>query len=132
MPIPAVDAGIEVKGWTMSDPKGQDDYGRIDADRRLDSLDQRLDRLESSEAQRTGRNRGGEDPNYRLGSRVLADLIGGIAGGALVGWVIDRLVGTWPWGFLIFLFLGIVVAFRNILRIAGTTTPNTRDPDAGE
>jgi ATP synthase protein I len=49
---------------------------------------------------------------------VLAELIGGIAGGALIGWVIDRLAGTSPWGLLVMLFLGIIVAFRNIIRIS--------------
>ncbi|MEQ1509406.1 MAG: AtpZ/AtpI family protein [Sphingopyxis sp.] len=92
--------------------------GSVDHDRRLDSLDKRLDRLEASEATRTGRDRQAADPNMRMGSRVLADLIGGIAGGALLGWLADRLLNSSPWGFLIFLSLGIVVAFRNIIRIA--------------
>jgi ATP synthase protein I len=63
-----------------------------------------------------------------MGNRVLADLIGGIAGGALVGWVIDRLFDTRPWGLMIFLFLGIVVAFRNIIRIAGGSTQSASAP----
>ena len=106
----------------MGEPGGEDEYRRIGEDHRLGRLDERLDRLVASEAKRTGRDNQGQDPNYRMGNRVLADLIGGIAGGALVGWVVDRLLGTSPWGFMILLFLGIVVAFRNIIRIAGQTT----------
>ena len=60
----------------------------------------------------------GADANYRMGNRVLADLIGGIGGGALIGWVIDRFAGTAPWGLLVMMFLGIIVAFRNIIRIS--------------
>ena len=88
-------------------------------DSRLTSLEERLDRAEAVEAQRTAVAASPEtDANYRLGNRVLAELLGGIGGGALVGWVIDRFAGTAPWGLLIVLFLGIVVAFRNIFRIA--------------
>ena len=112
----------------MSEPGGEDEYRRIGEDRRLDQLDKRLGQLEASEAKRTGRDNQGQDPNYRMGNRVLADLIGGIAGGALVGWVIDRLFDTRPWGLMIFLFLGIVVAFRNIIRIAGGSTQSASAP----
>lgn len=88
-------------------------------DSRLVSLEQRLDRAEAAEAKRNAVNAGPEaDANYKLGNRVLAELIGGIGGGALVGWTIDYFAGTGPWGLLVVLFLGIIVAFRNIFRIA--------------
>ena len=60
----------------------------------------------------------GSDANYRSGNRVLADLLGGILGGMVIGWTVDWFAGTSPWGLLIGLFLGIVVAFRNIIRAA--------------
>ena len=88
-------------------------------DSRLVSLEKRLDRAEAAEAERTAVNAGPEsDANYRLGNRVLAELLGGLIGGGLFGWLIDRFADTSPWGLLVMLFLGIVVAFRNIIRIA--------------
>ncbi len=102
----------------MSNSDDRADNRPVDQDRRLNSLDSRLERLEASEAARTGQDRPRADANTRMGNKVLADLIGGIAGGALMGWLVDRLFDSWPAGFLIFLFLGIVVAFRNIFRIA--------------
>ena len=96
-----------------SDPKATSE------DSRLVSLEERLDRAEAAEAKRTAVNAGPEaDANYRLGNRVLAELLGGLIGGALFGWLIDRFAGTSPWGLLGMLFLGIVVAFRNIIRIS--------------
>lgn len=86
-------------------------------DARLRSLDERLKAAQNDEMQRTGANKAGTDAGYRLGNRVLAELIGGMVGGALIGWVFDRFVGTAPWGLLVMLFLGIIVAFRNIFRI---------------
>jgi ATP synthase protein I len=88
-------------------------------DSRLVSLEERLGQAEAAEAKRTAVNAGPEtDANYKLGNRVLAELLGGIGGGALVGWTIDHFAGTAPWGLLVVLFLGIVVAFRSIFRIA--------------
>lgn len=82
-------------------------------DARLSSLDQRLRDAQHDEAQRTA-SRGVEgDAGYKLGNRVLAELLGGMIGGALIGWVIDRFAHTSPWGLLVMLFLGIIVAFRN-------------------
>ena len=87
-------------------------------DARLTSLDQRLKAAQSSEARRSGAGNAEANASYRLGNRVLAELIGGMVGGALIGWVIDRFAGTSPWGLLVLLFLGTVVAFRNIIRIS--------------
>jgi ATP synthase protein I len=91
---------------------------RLDEDARLKSLDSRLKAAEAEEAHRTGKGGGAAQADYRMGNRVLAELLGGMIGGALIGWVIDRFAGTSPWALLVLLFLGIVVAFRNIYRIA--------------
>ena len=100
----------------MTDEKP--DRNLLDEDERIDTLQQRIDAATHKETERTKVRASETDGNYRLGNRVLADLIGGIGGGALIGWVIDRFAGTTPWALLVFLFLGIVVAFRNIIRIS--------------
>lgn len=95
---------------------GPDTFGQ---DARLRSLDERLDAAQRVEAHRAGAGKAaGGDESYRLGSRVLAELVGAMVGGALIGWVFDRFAGTTPWGLLVMLFLGIIVAFRNIYRIS--------------
>lgn len=99
----------------------RESFEQRDEDARLGQLDDRLARAAATEAARTGADRPPADPNARLANRVLADLIGGIAGGALIGWLIDRLFDTAPWGLMVMLALGIVVAFRNIFRIANGT-----------
>lgn len=97
------------------DEPGPDPLGE---DARLKSLDARLKAAQNGEAKRTGATAAESDAGYRLGNRVLAELLGGMIGGALIGWVVDRFAGTSPWGLLVMLFLGIVVAFRNIIRIS--------------
>lgn len=87
-------------------------------DPRIASLQERIREVEHLERIRTGQRDPVAAENDRLGNRVLAELIGGLAGGALVGWFLDQLFGTSPWLLLVFLFLGIIVAFRNIIRIS--------------
>ena len=99
---------------------GQDPIGEQNplGDIRLSSLDARLKAAADAETARTGTTQRKPDKGYRQGSRVLTELVAGPAGGALIGWVFDRLFGTTPWLLLVLLFLGIAVAFRNIYRIS--------------
>jgi ATP synthase protein I len=90
----------------------------IGEDARIDALEERLRAAHEREQQRNKPQVKGADDGYKLGNRVLAELLGGLIGGALIGWVIDRFAGTSPWGLLVMLFLGIGVAFRNIIRIS--------------
>ncbi|TMM50135.1 AtpZ/AtpI family protein [Qipengyuania marisflavi] len=87
-------------------------------DARIDALEARLNAAQSREEQRNRPKITGADANYRSGNRVLADLLGGILGGSVIGWAIGWFTETNPWGLLVGLFLGIVVAFRNIIRAA--------------
>jgi ATP synthase protein I len=98
------------------EPSARDPIGE---DARFDALEARLKAAREREEQRNRPVAGAEaDANYRMGSRVLAELIGGIGGGAFIGWVIDQFAGTAPWGLLVVMFLGIIVAFRSIIRMS--------------
>lgn len=90
----------------------------LQEDARLSSLDERLKRAKSEEAVRNGAADGKGDTSYALGNRVLAELIGSMVGGAVIGGTLDWLLGTSPWLLLVLLFLGIASAFRNIIRIS--------------
>lgn len=87
-------------------------------DPRLTSLEERLKAVHRAEEVRTGKKRKKPSKGYSQGNRVLAELIAGIAGGALIGWLIDRWLDSSPWALLVSMFLGIAVAFRNIIRIS--------------
>ena len=98
------------------EPPARDPIGE---DARVNALEARLKAAREREEQRNKPSLGTEaDANYRLGNRVLAELIGGIGGGAFIGWVIDQFARTTPWGLLVMMALGIIVAFRNIIRIS--------------
>ena len=95
-------------------------------DARLASLDERLARAQATEAKRTGGPRpwdmvpSGRDP----GMRILSVLIGYPLGSALIGWVIDRWVGT-HWVMLVMLFLGFGAAAWEVWKMS-QQRPNDR------
>ena len=98
------------------DEPGQDPTN-VD-DPRLTSLKERLETVRHAYEARVGKGRGKPEKGYSQGNRVLAELIAGLAGGALLGWLFDRWLGTSPWLLFVMLFLGTGVAFRNIVRIS--------------
>lgn len=99
----------------------------IAADPRIRSLDERLGRAQAVETSRTGAG-AKPDEGSRLGNRVLAELLGGMIGGAVIGWTLDWFLGTSPWLLLVLLALGIVSAFRNIIRISNRVARDARPP----
>ena len=98
----------------------------IAEDARVSALETRLKAAREREDERNRPKVSGADANYRSGNRVLADLLGGILGGSVLGWLVDVIFGTLPWGLLVGLFVGIGVAFRNIIR-ASNTAPKDQE-----
>jgi len=90
----------------------------LSEDARRASLDERLRRAQADEAERTGQNRTPADSSEQLGNRVLSYLIGGMLGGAAIGWALDQLFKTSPWLLLIMLFLGTAAGFWNIIKLS--------------
>jgi ATP synthase protein I len=105
----------------------EDDTGevpKLPPDKRLDSLDARLDRLQQAEAKRTAKRQ--PDANYQTGQLVLSQLVGCPLGGGIVGWLLDRWFGTRPWLMLVMLFLGFAVGVWNVIRISNKATSSAR------
>ena len=105
-----------------------DEVPKLPPDARLESLDQRLDRLQRAEAKRTAKRE--PDSSYRTGQLVLSHLVGAPAGGFLIGLLLDRWLGTQPWLMLTMLFLGFAAGFANVIRISNAR-PDQK-PGGGE
>jgi len=90
---------------------------KLPEDARLDSLEQRLERAEATEAKRTGRAPAA-DANEQLGNRVLSLLIGGLVGGTLIGWLLDRWLGTGPILLITLMVLGTIGGFWSIIKMS--------------
>jgi len=105
-----------------------DEVPKLPPDARLESLNQRLDRLQEAEAKRNAA--GGPDSSYRTGQLVLSYLIGAPSGGFLIGLLLDRWFGTRPWLMLVLLFLGFVAGFISVIRVSSNSPakgPDRRD-----
>ena len=66
---------------------------------------------------------------YARGFRLSSELVGGVLVGAGLGWLIDRLLGISPWGFIVFLLLGFVAGVLNVMRSAGVVPGSTQGHD---
>ncbi|MGL4291848.1 MAG: AtpZ/AtpI family protein [Phreatobacter sp.] len=52
------------------------------------------------------------------GFRYSADFVSAVLVGCGIGYLFDRLLGTRPWGLMIFVVLGFVAGVLNLLRLA--------------
>ena len=100
---------------------------KLPPDARLESLDERLDRLQRQEAQRASRAQG--EGTHRAARLVVNQLIGGPLGGAIVGWVLDRWLGTAPWLMLGLMFTGFAGGVFNVFRISSKHAGSDRRDD---
>ncbi|MGI9366214.1 MAG: AtpZ/AtpI family protein [Rhizobiaceae bacterium] len=51
--------------------------------------------------------------------RLSSEFIAGVVVGAGIGYLVDTLFGTSPWGLIFFLLLGFAAAILNVMRAAG-------------
>ena len=96
-----------------------DEVQKLPPDARLESLEERIERLQQAEAKRT--HRAEPNPTTRIWQLMFSHLIGAPAGGGIIGWGLDTLFGTFPIFFLVMLFLGFGVGVVNVLRISKTS-----------
>lgn len=57
------------------------------------------------------------------GMKLASEFVGGVLAGAGIGYLLDLLAGTGPFGLIVFLILGFVAGVLNVLRSIGKTTP---------
>ncbi len=119
-------------GNPSPDSAGRPDGGdRDDLERRGRELDKALAAKRPAAGSQDGRGRPGTDGMAGFGQalRLSSEFIAGVAVGAGLGWLIDRLAGTSPWGLIVFLLLGFAAGVLNVLRSAGMVAePKTGIP----
>lgn len=114
-------AGTERPGETGKTGPGSTERPDI----RDDDLERRRRALEASLATRAPARNGDEGAKpggttgYGQALKLSSEFIAGVAVGAGLGWFVDRLAGTTPWGLIIFLLLGFCAGVLNVMRSAG-------------
>ena len=113
-------------------PPGSGSNSDADLARRRDSLSRSLDakqreRVAAAAPRRT------DTKGFSLAFRLASEFVAGILAGAAIGWGLDKLAGTSPWGMIGFLLLGFAAGVRNVMRaaeaMAGTGTKTGPGPD---
>ena len=114
----------------MADKNGPDGTGETgrgklhEADIRDEDLERRRRDLEASLAtRRPDRPEGKDDAKaatgYGQALKLSSEFIAGVVVGVGLGWIIDRLAGTAPFGLIVGLLLGFGAGVLNVLRSAG-------------
>jgi len=98
---------------------------------RLGNLNHRLSEIRDSRKIRTDQpgTEGGDGAArasaMARGFRLSSELIAGVVVGAAIGWGIDHLLSTSPWGLIVFVLLGFIAGVVNVVRSAGVAPDRT-------
>ena len=121
----------------MAQARQDDDRNEPPADEaelsaRLQRLGERLGQHQSDRPSEHDPGGGANADRSALarGLRLSAEFVAGILVGAALGWLVDRWLGTSPWGLMVFLLFGFAAGVLNMMRAAGVVAPNTLDPPA--
>ncbi|NOZ42300.1 MAG: F0F1 ATP synthase subunit I [Alphaproteobacteria bacterium] len=55
---------------------------------------------------------------YGMAMRLVAELLSGLFVGFVIGWFLDKWLGTKPWLLITFIFLGLCAGIFNVMRAA--------------
>jgi ATP synthase protein I len=86
--------------------------------RRLARLSRDLD-AERRERVTTGQSESGRRSGYAQAVKFASEFVAGVLVGAAIGWGLDRVAGTSPFGLIGFLLLGFCAGVVNVVRAAG-------------
>jgi len=88
---------------------------------RLKRLGERLDQASRPSETGFGARQTNDTSAFARGFRLSTELVGGVLVGAGLGWLLDRWLGTTPWGLIVFLLLGFAAGVLNVMRAAGVS-----------
>jgi ATP synthase protein I len=106
--------GTQGKGERKEPP---DDEAALSA--RLQRLGERLTQVSRPSENGSGPRQTTDTSAFARGFRLSTELVAGVLVGAGIGWLLDRWLGTTPWGLIVFLLLGFAAGVLNVMRAAG-------------
>ena len=121
---------------THSNGRGEGERNKQPADEaalsaRLDRLKHRLSEVRNNRKNQTDQSGSGaasaNASAMARGFRLSSELIAGVLVGAVIGWGIDRLFSTSPWGLIVFFLLGFTAGVINVMRAAGVANSDASD-----
>ncbi|MEN3930377.1 AtpZ/AtpI family protein [Microvirga sp. W0021] len=88
---------------------------------RLSSLDKRLNSInqERETKEKPPEQQAINQNAVAQAFRLSAEFVSGVLAGGAIGWLVDKLFGSAPWGLIVFLLLGFCAGMLNLLRASG-------------
>lgn len=123
-------AGIQSPGSVQPEPASEAELRE-----RLRALGQRVEALEGEQTV-VDRSSTAREATAGIGRafRLSSEFFAGIVAGGGLGWLVDRVFGTQPWGMIVLFLLGFVAGIMNVVRASGSlgnSVENDRSkPDA--
>ena len=106
----------------QSDPELGDISARLnDISSRLAAENKQSQKLDSAPKQYQGAS------DYSKGYRLISEFVAGVLVGSLVGFGLDKLLGTLPLFLIIFLLVGFGAGILNMSRAANRTAPSAEE-----
>ena len=90
-----------------------------DLDARRASLEKRLSEHKVKAEVESAKSNGNDKTGMAQAIKLSSEFIAGIVVGAALGWGIDQLAGTSPFGMIVLLLLGFCAGILNVLRTVG-------------
>jgi len=99
----------------------------VELEQRRQALNDALARQGPENGLQASDGQSGASSGFGAALKMSSEFIAGILVGAGLGYLLDLLAGTTPWGLIVFLFLGFAAGVLNVLRAAGRVA----EPAAG-
>ncbi|ACA21177.1 conserved hypothetical proteinn [Methylobacterium sp. 4-46] len=123
---------------TGTDPRDEGGMGRepapdSDLSARLKRLEMQIDRKRPPAApDPSSRSETRQPSPLGLALRLSTEFVSGVVAGGLLGWGLDRLLGTKPWGMIVLVILGFAAGVLNVMRVSGFFRPaDTKKNETG-
>ena len=100
---------------------GDDSSREAELSDRLRRLGERLGpvRTGPSAGEKGSLSQSGATVGLARAMRLSTEFVAGVIAGAALGWAVDKLFGTTPWGLIVLLLLGFAAGVLNVMRAAG-------------
>lgn len=119
-------AGGKEQGTETLTPQDLDANRDASLDERLKKLGSNLDRYNGERADKEKKKGLADNSGMAYGLKIGAEFVSAVLVGGMIGWVIDKWLGTLPFGLIVFLMLGFAAGVLNVMRATGKVS----DPGA--
>lgn len=110
----------------MSDQRGPDSLEELGAKLKKARESSRHGRPDGAHAGR------GNPTTFALGMRVALEMVAAFIAGGVIGWFLDRWLGTSPWMLILWVALGFAAGVRSAYRVSMQATRNAEDKDKND